>query len=106
MTEQELDKLMEEEIETLSKLAEQFGIVRSCWCTEPPDDYDFNLPFTDKTVIFKNRQGGEIYKLKAPTYLDIWKAFEKSLVDIGPTDHIFIEDIEIIGGTLKIHTGS
>jgi len=94
------------EIELLYRLADEFGITRSVWSCKPPKDYNFNLPYTTKTVVFKNRQGGQAYKLKAPTYLDIWKAFEKSLIDIGPTDHRFIENIEIVGGTLNIHTGS
>lgn len=106
MNEQELDQFIEEEMELLSDIGEDFGLIRSCWCTEPPEDYDFNLKFTYDTVFFKNRQGGETYKLVAPTYLDIWKVFEKSLIDIGPTDHIFIEDITIVDGIINIQTGS
>ena len=105
-TEAELEKEFEKEFELLSEIGYSIGVSRSVWCADLPDNLDFSLQFSNSVVEFTNRQGGETYILVKPTYSDIWKAFEKSLIDIGPTDHIFIEDIQIDNGILKIHTGS
>lgn len=101
MTDEEYDVYLEK----LNKISEFYGIKTAHWACEEPVDLDFSKKFSEKTLTFKNqRQGGKTFTLVAPTYADIWKAFDESLK--RPTDHVFIEDLIIDGTELKIHTGS
>ena len=90
------------------------------WSTEIPEDWN-KIAFVGPYKLEGGQGDWSGISLFNPTWLDIWKACDKSIMALGlitvvdddgdefetpPCDHIFIEEITAENGVISIHFGS
>lgn len=100
--------------ETTSRLADAHNLVESVWSIVDVDDFD-EVPFPHARWLvyedYSRTETEEPIKIELPenaTWLDLWKAANKAIVQSGDSHHIYIEDIRESpdGRMLHLFTGS
>jgi hypothetical protein len=120
LTEKFWEATWDVEIEYLSRVAELNDIEYADWSTEIPEDWN-KIAFVGPYKLEGGQGDWSGISLFNPTWLDIWKACDKSIMALGlitvvdddgdefetpPCDHIFIEEITAENGVISIHFGS
>lgn len=121
LTEKFWEATWDVEMEYLSRVAELNGIEYADWSTDIPEDWNA-VAFKGSYELDGGQGNWDGISLTDPTWLDIWKACDRSIIALGlitvvdddddedfevpPCDHIFIEDITAEDGIISIHFGS